>query len=466
MTAEETTAVTDLTARELLDLLERREVSASDVIDAQIARIEAVDPQLNAIPTRTFERAREEARASDARRARGESLGPLEGLPVAFKDLQPTAGVRTTMGSRVLADWIPDEDSLTVRRIRDAGAIGLGKTNVPEFGAGSQTYNDVFGPTRNPWDLTRTPGGSSGGAAAALASRMIALADGSDYGGSLRNPASFCNVVGFRTTPGLIPDDEPGDGLSLSVDGPMARTVRDVALFLSVLAAPARFAVADDVAVRGRRIALAPRFAGLPLDPDIVSEVEAAGTRLEALGCIVELAEPDVHEAELAFLAPRHVSFRRSILESVGDRVDELKPELRWHVTEGAKVTADELAEAARAKRRLVDGFTTFMDRFDALVLPVSQVLPFPVDLTWPRDIQGVAMPNYVEWMRSCWAVSLFGAPALAVPSGFGGPDHRLPVGIQLVGRPGAEPAVLELGAAYEQAAGEPWRIAPYALRS
>jgi amidase len=295
---------------------------------------------------------------------------------------------------------------------------------------------------------------------------MIALADGSDYGGSLRNPASFCNVVGFRTTPGLIPDDEPGDGLSLSVDGPMARTVGDVALFLSVLAAPARFAVPGDVDVRGRRIALAPRFAGLPMDPAISAEVEAAGARLEGLGCSVELAEPDVHEAELAFLGPRHASFRRSILETVGDRVDELKPELRWHVTEGAKVTPADLEAAAAAKRRLIDGFLRFMGRFDALVVPVSQVLPFPVDLTWPREIEGVAMPNYLEWMRSCWAVSLFGGPALAVPSGFAGADGGLPIGIQLVGRPGAERAILALGAAYERASGEPWRIAPYALRS
>ena len=208
MTAEGI-GLTDRTALELLDVLDRREASALEVVDAHIARIEVVDRVLNAIPTRTFERARDEARASDARRARREPLGPLEGLPVAFKDLQPTAGVRTTMGSRVLAEWIPEEDSLTVRRIREAGAIGLGKTNVPEFGAGSQTYNDVFGPTRNPWDPSRTPGGSSGGAAAALAARMLALADGSDYGGSLRNPASFCDVVGFRTTPGLIPTTSP-----------------------------------------------------------------------------------------------------------------------------------------------------------------------------------------------------------------------------------------------------------------
>ena len=455
MTAEGI-GLTDRTALELLDVLDRREASALEVVDAHIARIEAVDRVLNAIPTRTFERARDEARASDARRARREPLGPLEGLPVAFKDLQPTAGVRTTMGSRVLAEWIPEEDSLTVRRIREAGAIGLGKTNVPEFGAGSQTYNDVFGPTRNPWDPSRTPGGSSGGAAAALAARMLALADGSDYGGSLRNPASFCDVVGFRTTPGLIPDDEPSDGLSLAVDGPMARTVRDVALLLSVMAAPVTFEIPDDVDVRGRRIAIAPRFAGLPMEPDVTAEVEAAGARLERLGCIVEVAEPDMREARLAFLAPRHASFRRSILERVGDRVDELKPELRWHVEEGAKVTPEDLAAAAAAKRRLGDGFRRFMDRFDALVLPVSQVLPFPIELTWPREIEGVPMPDYVEWMRSCWAVSLLDAPALAVPSGFRGPEGRLPVGIQLVGRLGAEQAILELGAAYELAAGEP----------
>ena len=426
MTAEGI-GLTDRTALELLDVLDRREASALEVVDAHIARIEVVDRVLNAIPTRTFERARDEARASDARRARREPLGPLEGLPVAFKDLQPTAGVRTTMGSRVLAEWIPEEDSLTVRRMREAGAIGLGKTNVPEFGAGSQTYNDVFGPTRNPWEPSRTPGGSSGGAAAALAARMLALADGSDYGGSLGNPASFCDVVGFRTTPGLIPDDEPSDGLSLAVDGPMARTVRDVALLLSVMAAPVTFEIPDDVDVRGRRIAIAPRFAGLPMEPDVTAEVEAAGARLERLGCIVDVAEPDMREARLAFLAPRHASFRRSILERVGDRVDELKPELRWHVEEGAKVTPEDLAAAAAAKRRLGDGFRKFMDRFDALVLPVSQVLPFPIELTWPREIEGVPMPDYVEWMRSCWAVSLLDAPALAVPSGFRGPEGRCP---------------------------------------
>jgi amidase len=462
-------------ATELLELLGRRDLSAEELLEAHIERIERLDGRLNAIPTRSFDRARVEAIASDARRARGEPLRPLEGLPVAFKDLQPTAGIRTTMGTRALADWIPTADSLTVARLREAGAIGLGKTNVPEFGAGSQTYNEVFGPTRNPYDLARTPGGSSGGAAAALAAGFVALADGSDYGGSLRNPASFCNVVGFRPTLGLIPDEAPDDGVSLSTDGPLGRTVRDVGLLLSVMAGadpraatrgpgvdPKAF-LAPEGPVAGRRIALAPRFGNLPYEPPVSEAVVAAGATFASLGCEVELAEPDLSGADVAFLAPRHVSFRAAVLETIGDHAELIKPEVRWHVDAGATVTADDLDRAASVRRELIGRFLAFMGRFDALVLPVSQVLPFPVEVTWPREVAGVPMPTYVDWMRSCWSISLLGAPAISVPAGFAG---DLPVGIQIVGRPGDDLGVLRLAAAFETASGEVWRRAPYALAS
>jgi amidase len=457
-------------ATELLALLDRRELSAAELLEAHLARIERLDHVLNAIPTRTFERARTEAIASDERRGGGAPVGPLEGLPVAFKDLQPTAGTRTTMGSRTLADWVPDADSLTVTRIREAGAIGVGKTNVPEFGAGSQTYNEVFGPTRNPYDPARTPGGSSGGAAAALAAGFIALADGSDYGGSLRNPASFCNVVGFRPTRGLIPDEEPDDGVDLSTDGPLGRTVGDVALLLSVMAGPDPRGAPGTIDVRGetfrgpavevsgRRIALAPRFGGLPFQAEVSAAVERAGGIFAGLGCPVELAEPDLSGAEEAFLAPRHAAFRWTVLEYAADHLDLVKPEVRWHVDEGARVTPDDLARAASARAAIRARFRAFMDGFDALVLPVSQVLPFPVELTWPREVAGVAMPTYLDWMRSCWSISLLGAPAISVPAGFAG---DLPVGIQIVGVPDNDLGVLQVAAAFELASGEPWRRAP-----
>ncbi len=377
------------------------------------------------------------------------------------------------MGSLLLSDWIPEADSLTVARIRAAGAIGLGKTNVPEFGAGSQTYNRVFGTTRNPYDPTRTPGGSSGGAAAALAAGLIALADGSDYGGSLRNPASFCNVVGFRPTPGRVPswpDDDPWD--PMSVDGPLGRTVGDVALLLSVMAGPdLRAAMSLEApgsdfrdprgSVDGLRIALAPRFAGLPMDPRIPAVVEAAGAVLEGLGCDVVLAEPDLRGADEAFLAPRHAAFRATVLAHVGDdpgRLDLVKPELRLHVEAGATLTADDLQKAVARRAELRARFVGFMETHDALVLPVSQVLPFEADRPWVAEIDGQVMGSYLDWMRSCWIISLFGAPAISVPAGF---VDGLPVGLQIVGRPRADLAVLRLAAAFEEAAGDLWRRHP-----
>jgi amidase len=450
-------------ATELARLLRARGIGALELLELHIDRMERLDPILNAIPTRTFEQAREDARAADDALARGDPVGPLHGLPIAFKDLLATAGVRTTMGSPLLAEWIPDVDSLTVTALRDAGAVCLGKTNVPEFGAGSQTYNAVFGPTRNPYDPTRTPGGSSGGAAAALAAGMIAIADGSDYGGSLRNPASFCNVVGFRPTLGLVPA-EPSTrrAAGLSTDGPLGRTVADVALVLGALLG--RSIDADplgDDALRRLRVAVAPSFAGLPFDPLVRRAFAGVPPILEAMGCAVQEAEPPMDGADTAFLAPRHASFGDQVREVTADDEERLalvKPELRWHVEESRRIGPADLDTANRARDRIVADFGRFMDKYDVLALPVSQVPPFPIEQHWPTVVDGVPMADYLDWMRSSWYVSLFGAPAMSVPAAF---VEGLPFGAQLVGRPGRDEDLLRFAVAFELASGEVWLRAP-----
>ena len=452
-----------LPATELALRLRSRDIGVAELVEAHIDRIERIDPILNAIPTRTFVQARIDARAADAALDRGDEVGPLHGLPIAFKDLQATAGVRTTMGSPLFADWIPDTDSPTVAQLRAAGAICLGKTNVPEFGAGSQTYNPVFGPTRNPYDPSRTPGGSSGGSAAALTSGMIAIADGSDYGGSLRNPASFCNIVGFRPTIGLV-RHEPSTGRAsgLSVTGPLGRTVADVALVLgAMIGRTVEATPPTDVELRRLRVAVAPSFAGLPLEPAVRRAFSGVPATIEAMGCHIGEAEPAMDGADEAFLATRHVSFGDEIREITGDDPERLalvKPELRWHVEESRRIGPPELAAAETARGRIVEDFAAFMERYDVLVLPVSQVPPFPVETRWPTDVDGVAMHDYLDWMRSCWYISLTGAPAISVPTTF---IEGLPFGTQLVGRPRQDEELLRFAAAFEVAAGELWRQAP-----
>jgi amidase len=450
-------------ATELAALVRSRSVGVAELVDAHIGRIERLDRRINAIPTRTFERARAEARVADIALARGYPVGPLHGLPIAFKDLQPTAGIRTTKGSPLLADWVPDADSATVAALRRAGAICLGKTNTPEFGAGSQTYNPVFGPTRNPYDPARTPGGSSGGACAALAAGMIAIADGSDYGGSLRNPASFCNVTGLRPTIGLVPGaPSTGRAVGLSTDGALGRTVGDVALVLGALVGrPVDATPFSPTRLRTMRVAVASSFAGLPFDPLVRLAFDGVPATLMAMGCSVEDAEPPMDGADEAFLAVRHATFGDEIAAMVGGdpvRIALVKPELRWHVEESLRIGPAELAAAERARAGIVAAFRAFMDRFDVLVLPVSQVPPFPVEQHWPREVDGVPMRYYLDWMRSCWYVSLTGAPAVSVPAAF---VDGLPFGAQMVGRPGADGDLLRFTAAFELASGEPWRQAP-----
>jgi amidase len=457
--------LTTLPATALARMVRAREVSAREVLEAQLARIEAVNPAVNAIVTLAPERAREEAAAADEAIAQGGPIGPLHGLPIAVKDLVQTAGIRTTFGSPIYEDNVPSQDDLMVERVRAAGAIVLGKTNTPEFGAGSHTFNPVFGTTRNPYALDRSPGGSSGGAAAALATGMAPIADGSDLGGSLRNPASFCNVVGFRPSPGRIPSwpsDDPTE--DLSVEGPMARTVEDAALLLSALAGPdprvpislpepgQAFGPPLDADVAVIRVAWAPACDGwMPLDPAVVAVVDGARPVFDAIGCRTEDAFPDLSGAREAFLTLRAASYAAWY----GDILDpeRMKPTVVWNIEQGLALTSEDVARARGIRAAIHARVDAFFGRFDVLAMPVSQVPPFPTEEEYPTEVAGVAMTTYLDWMESCWCITVTGLPAISVPCGF--TADGLPVGLQIVGRRHADAAVLRACAAFERL--RPW---------
>lgn len=420
--------------------LRQREVSAEEVLDAHLETIARRNPELNAIVTFTPDLARAQAQAADRAAARGEFLGLLHGLPVAHKDLQETQGIRTTFGSPLFAEYVPAFDTEIVRRMKTAGAVCVGKTNTPEFGAGSQTFNPVFGKTRNPYDLSRTCGGSSGGAAVALATGMIALADGSDTGGSLRNPASFCGVTGLRTTPGLVPG-----GTALTVNGPMGRNCGDVGLLLAVLAG-----LTEVPALGWRR--QAPRIAwlgeveGIPFEAVVRDTVDNSRARLTALGCLVEDATPDFADADEAFRVLRAQEFHTLHRDKPLDRVKET---VRQEVERGARLTRDEIAAAERLRDGLRARVAAFQAHYEFFVLPTVQVLPFDIEQPFVTKISGRELTSYIDWMRSCYYISILGVPALSVPCGLS-PDG-LPVGLQIVGRAGADWDVLRLGKAFEQ---------------
>ena len=459
----------DLCFRSATDLARRirlKELSAREVLTAHLERIEGVNPSVNAIVTLVADRAMDAAREADDAAARGLPLGPLHGLPIAHKDLALTAGIRTTFGSPIYAGSVPDEDELFVERIHAAGAIVVGKTNTPEFGAGSQTFNPVFGPTRNPYALDRTAGGSSGGAAAALACGMVPIADGSDLGGSLRNPASFCNVVGFRPSPGRVPSWPSLDvGQDLSVDGPMARTVEDAALLLSVMAGPdpripislpgagSVFAPPLDTEVGTPLVAWAADLAGtMPVDRRVTAIVDASRSAFEDLGCRSEEAFPDLAGAREIFFILRAHGFARDLGALLDEHRDQMKATVIWNIEEGRKLTADDVAEAHRLRRTLIGRVDTFFERYKFLVMPVVQVVPFDVTVEYPTDVAGEAMTTYLDWMESCWCITVTGHPAISVPCGF--TDEGLPVGVQIVGRRGDDLGVLRLAHAYERASG------------
>ena len=461
-----------LTATELARRIRTRDLSITDVVRAHLEQIERVNPKVNAIVTLTADRALDEARAKDAALARGEiTAGPLFGLPIVHKDLFPTRGIRTTYGSPIYRDHVPDEDALIVERTRAAGAITLGKSNTPEFGAGSQTFNPVFGRTLNPYDSTKTCGGSSGGAAVALACGMVPIADGSDLGGSLRNPASFCNIVGFRPSLGRVPVwPAETTWLSLSAHGPMARTVQDVALLLSTMAGPdpraptaitesgERFRAPLDREFRDVRIAWSPSLGGLPIDRRIAAVIASQRKTFAGLGCIVEDGQPDFSDAREIFQAWRAVAFLAKYGPLLETHRDQLKDTVIWNIEQGQKITGADLATAEAKRTALFHRVRTFMERHAFLVLPVTQVPPFDVTQPYVTEINGVRLPTYIDWMRACSDITVTGLPAISVPCGF--TDDGLPVGIQIVGRPQDDWGVLQLAHAFEQAT-EVWKRRP-----
>lgn len=436
-------------------------MSAREALEAHLARIERVNPAVNAIVTLVPDKARAWAREADERQARGEPLGPLHGLPVAHKDLVDTAGIRTTRGSPYYRDNVPATDALIVKRIRAAGGITIGKTNTPEFGAGSNTFNPVFGPTLNPYDLSRTVGGSSGGAACALTCNLVAIADGSDTGGSLRNPAAWNNIVGFRPSPGRVPDDD-GSWSPLSTTGPMARSVADVALFLSAIAgfhAPDPTALADDPAIfrgslskshTGARIAWFKNMGGLEFEPEILRVVNDNRRVFTDLGCVVDAAEPDFSGVDEAFQALRHLDYYSKYALLVRDHPSLVKETVQWEIFEAERQAAVDVARANARQARMWNEVTTFFSKYDAFVCPVTQVEPFSLDVEYPTSINGVRMPTYIDWMRSCWYVSFMQCPAISVPAGFSA--RGLPVGLQIVGKPRGDWPLLQLAHAFEQA--------------
>jgi amidase len=464
-----------MTATELARRLRARELSAVEVMQAHLAQIERVNPRVNAIVTLLPERALAGARAADAALARGEPTGPLHGLPVAHKDLTLTRGIRTTFGSPIYRDFVPDTNALIVDRLQAAGAITIGKTNTPEFGAGSQTFNPVFGATLNPYDPTKTCGGSSGGAAVALACGMLPIADGSDLGGSLRNPASFCNVVGFRPAPGRVPTwPDLTAWYPLSVQGPMARTVEDVALLLSVMAGPdprspiaiaepgERFARPLARDFRGVRLAWSRDLGGLPVDPRVTAVLEGQRHVFADLGAIVEEAEPDFTGADESFRAWRAWRFALAYADLLRDHRDQLKDTVVWNIEEGLRLTGPELGRAERLRTELYHRLRHFLERYEFLLLPVCQVPPFDVSQPYVTSINGQPLTTYLDWMRSCYYISATGLPAISVPCGF--TPEGLPVGLQIVGRHQDDFGVLQLAHAFEQATGAGRRRPPVAV--
>ena len=451
------------TATEMARRIRDREVSCLEVMEAHLQQIEQVNPTVNAIITLLPERALEGAREADAAIARGDDLGPLHGLPIAHKDLVPTKGIRTTYGSPIYANEIPNEDGLIVERLREGGAITIGKTNVPEFGAGSQTFNEVFGATLNPYDTTRTCGGSSGGAAVALACRMLPIADGSDTGGSLRNPANFCNVVGFRNSPGRVPVWPSDIGwFPISVQGAMGRTVEDVALQLSAIAGPddrQPISIAEPASVfaaplerdfQGVKIAWSPDFGDLPVDARVSSAIEAQRGTFEGLGCVVEDALPDFRDADEVFKAWRAWRFASTYEPLLESYRDQLKDTIIWNAEEGLKLTGRDLSRAEIKRTSLYHRVREFMQEYEYLILPVNQVPPFDVNTPYIKEINGVTMETYIDWMKSCYYVTATGLPAISVPCGF--TPEGLPVGVQIVGRHQQDVGVLQLAYAFQQA--------------
>ena len=438
------------------------EVSARELLDLHLGRIGATNATVNAIVNLDPERARASAAAADEALVSGGQVGPLHGLPFAFKDTHEVAGWPTTFGSPLRADHVSRHDDLVVERIREAGVVVMGKTNVPEWAAGSHTFNPVFGTTRNPYDLDRSAGGSSGGAAAALASGMVPLADGSDMGGSLRNPASFCNVVGLRPSVGRVPTWPSINAWELtSVSGPMARSVEDLALLLSVIAGPSArapmsletpgsaFAPPLHGDLGGLRVAVSVDLSGaFAVDRAVATVVRDQVEPILSAGAEVDEAHPDVTGAEQIFRTFRAWHFQHRFGALLEKRPEAFKQSLADNIRAGAELSGADLARAYELRTRLAERIRVFFEVYDVLLMPVSQVPPFSADEEYPSTINGEPQATYLDWMRSAYFVTVTGCPAISVPAGF--TREGWPVGVQLVAAPNQERRLLEIAHAFE----------------
>ncbi|HEU4811531.1 MAG TPA: amidase [Nocardioides sp.] len=456
----------DSTAREMAAAVRSRDISARELLDLHLARIAERNPELNAIVSLDEERARAGATAADEHLASGAEVGPLHGLPFAFKDTHAVGGWRTTYGSPLFADHVPDADELLVERVRRAGVVVLGKTNVPEFAAGSHTFNTVFGTTLNPVDPSRSAGGSSGGAACALASGMVPLADGSDMGGSLRNPASFCGVVGLRPSLGRVPEwPLYNQWETTSVGGPMARNVGDLALLLSVMAGPdprapqalgepgAAFAPPLSGSLAGLRVALSVDLGGaFAVDDEVARVVEGSAEVFTSSGASVTDAHPDLALADDTFRTLRAWHLQAKLGPLLREHPDSFKQSLADNIRLGESLTGADVARAYTQRTALSERMREFFTAYDVLVLPVSQVPPFPADQEFPSTVAGRPMETYLDWMRAAYLITVTGCPAISVPAGR--TSDGLPVGIQIVAPHGAERKLLEVAEAFERAAG------------
>jgi amidase len=462
----------------LAQAIRSRKISCVEVMTAFLDHIEKMNPKVNAIVAlQDRVQLLAQARGKDDALGRGEAVGPLHGLPHAVKDLQPVKGIRTTFGSPIFKDFIPAFDTLMVERLRRAGAIFVGKTNMPEFGLGSHTFNPVYGATRNAYDQSRTAGGSSGGAAVALALRMLPLADGSDYGGSLRNPAGWNNVYGFRTSIGLVPNDARDLWLpSMGVTGPMARNPADLALLLSVQAGydaraplsiegdPRAFTNLPNRDFKGTRVAWAGNFKdATPYEPGVEGVCRSALKTFEELGCVVEEATPDYSADAVwrAFVQLRAWQSGSGLLGYYDDPVKRslLKPEAIYEIESGMKVTAYDITSASVVRSEWYMAMARMFERYDFFVVPTAQLFPFDVDWRWPQEIAGRKMETYHEWMKAVCLITMAGSPALAVPAGFS--NQGLPIGLQIVAPNRRELSCLQLAHAYHAASDWPDKRLP-----
>ena len=450
-------------ARKLAQLIRARKLSATEAMKAFIAQIERVNPKVNAIVTFLPEAALAAAKKFD-RNFKSNKSKPLAGLPIAYKDNVPTRGIRTTSGSPIFKDHVPKEDHVLVERLTAAGAITIGKTNLPEFAAGSHTFNPVFGATLNPYDPGRSAGGSSGGAAAAVACGMLPFADGGDLAASLRNPGNFCNVAGFRPSPGRVPHwPSPNAWNTLGVLGPIGRSVADAAFLLSAMAGPdlrAPTSITEPGKIfsaslarnfRKTRVAWSRNLGGLPVDPRVTAVLEKQKKVFEDLGCTVEEAEPDFSGATECFETMRALAFVQNYGELVKTRRREVKDTIIWNVEQGLKLTPEQIARADGLRNALYQRMREFLERYEFLLCPVNQVVPFPSEIEYPTLIDGVQMGNYLDWMKSCYYITITSHPAISVPAGFTGDRTPLPVGLQIVGRYRDDFGVLQLAHAFEQ---------------